>query len=92
MRQVLSEIGITQSTTKIYQDNSGSVSWCNISEAKDFSRKRHIDIKYHHIRQHMKEGKISIGKVPEKQMKAAFLTKVLSPHQLQNAKYSIPMI
>ena len=92
LKQVLNEMGITQLATRIMQDNSGSVAWCTKSEGKDFARKRHIDLKYHHIRHHINTKEVIIEKVPEAKIKADFLTKVLSPQNLKLAKYSIQMV
>lgn len=47
LKNVLEEIEVPQRSTAAYQDHSGTVSWATGPPASDFTRIRHIDIKYH---------------------------------------------
>ena len=49
------------------------------------SRAKHIDIKYHSIRNAVKEGKVATGYCPTDDMPADAMTKALSAECLQRA-------
>jgi len=57
-------------------DNQGSLDLSNADSTS--SRSKHIDIKYHFIRQHVEEGVFATEWVPTAQMTADIFTKPLS--------------
>ena len=82
LRQCLKEIGR-------YQDGATELRIDNLS-AKMFAeeymvqnRSRHIDTKYHYIREKIVEGMIKLVHQPTKQMAADALTKPLGPKQFK---------
>ena len=91
LRNFLEELGESQEATIIFQDNSGSIAWATASESKEFSRKRHIDVRYHHVREKAQGGAIRIEKISGERMKADFLTKFLSPVMLKSAKEAVSL-
>ena len=86
LRSVLNELGVKQGPTTVYQDNPGSASWATGDSSRAFAKRRHIDISYHFILDHIKRGDLLIRRIPAALMKADLLTKVLGPGNLKEAK------
>lgn len=81
LRQVMDELDIKQGTIKIYQDNNGTIEWANAGNAKHFTRRKHIDIKYNFINRMAEEKLIELVKINTYEMKSDFLTKILPPNE-----------
>ena len=65
----------TSQATVIGEDNQGCIA---LAESTAFSKRtRHIDIRYHFIRQHIEDGAIRIEYVPTADQLADALTKAL---------------
>ena len=60
---------------KVWEDNEGCVSLA--THGKFSPRTKHIGIKYHHFRQHVKDGSISIHSIDTKEQTADIFTKPL---------------
>ena len=79
LRQCFEELNIPQgAATNIGIDNKSAMIF-----AKEWitnNRSKHIDIRYHHIRQKIAAGIIELFYCPTKQMPADALTKPLDPH------------
>lgn len=84
LRQVLSEFNIVQDGTKVFQDNKGAIDWVNGGPAKHFSRRKHVDIRYHYVTEMVYNGQIEVVKTPTARMDADFLTKPLGPLPFSN--------
>jgi hypothetical protein len=69
------EKGTPISTTTISADNHGAISLS--SNASNHSRAKHIDIRYHFMREHINSGAFRINWVPGAQNTADALTKAL---------------
>src|SRR5208282_84200 len=54
----------------------------------DYRRAKHIDIRYHFIRDHLLRGTVEINYIPSEQQPADFLTKAL-PASKHNAGFAI---
>jgi hypothetical protein len=76
-RSFLGELGQpTDSPTKVYSDNAGSISLAHNPE--HHARTKHIDVKYHLTREHLQLGTISLQRVPTNENTADVFTKALS--------------
>jgi hypothetical protein len=76
-RQFLSELGFTQtSPTVIYEDNISAIHMVN--NGNDHGRTKHIDIRYHYVRQMLLEKQIILEHLSTHHMHADMLTKALS--------------
>jgi len=60
---------------KVWEDNEGCISLA--TNGKFSPRTKHIAIKYHHFRQHIKSGKISIHSIDTKEQTGDIFTKPL---------------
>ena len=74
-RQFLKEINVTTRTPVITTDSEGAF---NLTQTNKYLRRsRHIDHRYHYIRQQSKQGLIRITTIPGKENPADIFTKVL---------------
>jgi Reverse transcriptase (RNA-dependent DNA polymerase) len=81
LKQILEELGFNQNTIEIYEDNEGCI---NIAKnPQEFKRTRHIQVKYHFVREHVKTKAIEIKYVHTKLQLADMLTKGLNGNKLQ---------
>ena len=76
LRQLLSDLGYKQNTTTINEDNAACISIAN--NPTNHHRAKHIDIRYHWIRQEIQNKTIKLQKCPSKLMLADILTKPLN--------------
>lgn len=64
-----------ESKVKIYQDNQGAIA---LAKNPIFhQRTKHIDIKYHFVREKVESGEVELVYVPTAMMQADFMTKNL---------------
>lgn len=49
IRRVLAEFGIVQNPSIVYQDNNGIINWAPEDVRGQFSKRKHIDDRYHYI-------------------------------------------
>ena len=76
MRRLLGDIGFTQNApTIVYRDNQGAISLS--VNPKDHTRTKHIDIKYHYVREKVAEKQLDIRYCATGEMVADTLTKGL---------------
>ena len=61
--------------TVVYEDNKGARDLCKNPVYQ--KRTRHIEVKYHFVRRHVKDGTIEVCGVPSRLQLADFLTKPL---------------
>ena len=75
MRQTLKDYGITYRHVPLLCDNESAI---NIAEnPKDHTRTKHIDIRYHFLRDHVEKGDIDIAHVGTDMQLADIFTKPL---------------
>lgn len=67
----------------IFEDNQGAIAMAQKEETK---RAKHIDVKYHFIRDAVSAGKIQLVYVPTKQQEADMLTKSLAAPSFLNLR------
>ena len=76
LRNLLSDIGCTQNTaTLIREDNQGAI--CLAKNPKDHPRTKHIDVRYHYVRETVERKVMRIEYIPTGDMTADALTKGL---------------
>ena len=63
--------------TVLYSDNQGSIALSK--NPHSHRRSKHIDVKFHLLREHVEEGTVALQYVNTKDMPADVLTKVLPP-------------
>ena len=80
MKQLLEELGFRQQTVPINEDNEGCI---NLSKnPQDIKITRHIQVRYHFIRDHVKNGNIQLIPCKTQDQLADFLTKRVSGSSL----------
>jgi hypothetical protein len=76
LRQLLNDMGIQQTDpTIIRQDNQATIAMSD--HVTSFTRTRHIDVKYHYVREATERKIVELRFVPSKEMWADGLTKAL---------------
>ncbi|HTU07751.1 MAG TPA: Ty1/Copia family ribonuclease HI, partial [Trebonia sp.] len=77
LRTLLNELGETQTNaTTILTDNQGSIALAKNPE--QHQRSKHIDIRYHFIRERIADGVVQLAYIPGSEMTADQLTKPLA--------------
>ena len=76
MRGLVSELGVPQDVIKVYCDSHSAI--CLTKNDMFQFKTKHVDIKYHFIRDVIAEGKIILEKVHTDENPADMLTKSLS--------------
>ena len=77
LRNLLSSVGFEQTApTVIHEDNQGAIALSH--NPKDHPRTKHIDIKYHFVRQTIEDNRVTLLYCPTERMVADTLTKGLS--------------
>ena len=75
MQHIYSELGLKHRATPIYADNQGSIFIA--SNPVQERRTKHIDVRYHYIRECVEEGKVELFWVPTDENPADMFTKNL---------------
>uniref|UniRef100_A0AAV1U9F8 CCHC-type domain-containing protein n=1 Tax=Peronospora matthiolae TaxID=2874970 RepID=A0AAV1U9F8_9STRA len=83
LKAFLHELGDMNSdeAVKIYEDNQGSIALAKNPEFH--KRTKHIDIRYHFVREKVAEGKVVLEYCSTKDMKADLMTKPIPASQFQ---------
>jgi hypothetical protein len=79
LRSFLEQLGFKQDTTVIYEDNQSCIALTNNPVAH--ARSKHIDIRYHFVRERKADGSINLVYIPTGDMVADTLTKPLPKPQ-----------
>ena len=76
-RMLLEQLGFPQKgPTKILEDNNGCAAIAN--NRRSDARTKHIDVKYHYVRDLIEQGQVDIDRCDTEKMVADLLTKALS--------------
>ena len=76
LRQFLEELGYPHTTpTVVHEDNKSTITI--ISNGNDKGRTKHMDIRYHYVRELVQRKQLSVTYCPSSQMTADMLTKPL---------------
>ena len=83
LRQLLSSIGIAvQSRITIYEDNQGAVYISG--NPVDHNRTKHIDVRYHYVREKVADGAILVQYIPTEKQVADYFTKALPEEKFKD--------
>ncbi len=75
LKRILEDLGVEERTVAIYEDNVGAM---NIAENNMASKRtKHIDVRYHHIRELVEKGEIEIRHLSTEKQPADMFTKNL---------------
>ena len=86
LRRLLSDIKATPGApTIINEDNQGTIAIAG--NTVSHSRTKHIDIKYHYVREALSNGVIDLAYCPTEQMTADILTKPISHDRFETHRY-----
>lgn len=83
-------LSFANDTVELFNDNRGTVFLTKEPVIND--RSKHIDIRYHFIRDHVRLGNITTSHVPTTAMPADFLTKSLSPEIFERCCHQIQFL
>ena len=82
LRRLLADIGEPpEGPTEIYEDNQGAISMAK--NPVGHARTKHIDIRYHFVREGVRDGAIALKYIATDEMIADILTKPLPNHRFQ---------
>ena len=76
IKRVVASMTEVRTPTTVYEDNMSCIHLATGEKVK--SRSKHIDVKYHYVRDQVKEGEVKIEHMPTDRMLADLLTKGLS--------------
>ena len=69
---------------KVFEDNSGALEMAKVHKYRP--RTKHLNVKYHHFRDYVERGEISIHKIDTKDQLADYLTKPVSQEILERLR------
>lgn len=72
-QQVLEELNVMKDATLTHQDNREDIYWVQAEVAKQFSRRKHIDVRLNYMIEKVDNGKIVLRKVETARMLEASL-------------------
>ena len=81
LKRLLTDLGMSDSSTVILEDNQGAIAIAK--NPVNHSRTKHIDIRYHYIRECVQNGQIQVQYCPTIDMKADILTKPLTRQRFE---------
>ena len=81
MRSQLSDYGLEFNKVPMYCDNKSAIALC--CNSVQHSRSKHIDIRYHFIKEHVENGVIELYFVQTEFQLAYILTKALSRERIE---------
>ena len=87
IQQILESLGIDARPVELHCDNTGAISLSQ--QNASISRTKHMNVRWHFIRQCVAEGSINVSFVRSEDQLADFLTKALSVEVLERARIRI---
>ena len=85
MRELNSDLGNQQSQPiLIFEDNQSAIAMAK--NPRFHKRSKHINIKYHYVREQVGKGTIVVKYCPTEDMQADLLTKGIGPTKLERLK------
>lgn len=89
LRRMLTELGASPECVLLMEDNQGAIALAKNPVAH--ARTKHIDIRYHHIREAIQSGMIDVQYCPTSEMNADLLTKPLPKGLFQKFRVALGM-
>ena len=91
LRNLLKNIGFLQTgATTLYEDNQGAIALSK--NPKDHPRTKHIDVKYHYVRETIENKSIDLLYCPTADMLADVMTKGLPKHSFEKFRVSMGVV
>lgn len=89
LQNLLEEMGVSipNNAVLIHEDNQGCIFLCQ--NPGDFKRSKHIDVKYHFVRNKVSDGTLKIVYVPTEEQIADIFTKALCTQKFNNFRYML---
>jgi len=88
IRSMLHELGLTQEEpTTIWEDNNSCIAMANNPDLQD--RSKHVDVKYHYVREQVGKNVIKFERVNTKEQVADTLTKALEKKSFEKSKLEL---
>ena len=85
LRKLLAEFKQTsERPVVLFEDKSAAAIWTK--NETDHQKSQHIDVRYHHIRDHIAKGDIVVHMCPTQEMVADIMTKALEPDLHRNSQ------
>lgn len=89
LRRILAELGNSTGCVPLMEDNQGAIALAKNPVAH--ARTKHIDIRYHYIREAVQSGLIDLQYCPTHEMCADLLTKLLPKVQFERLRLALGM-
>ena len=89
LRRMLTELGTSPECVILMEDNQVAIALAKNPVAH--ARTKHIDIRYHYIREAIQSGEIDVKYCPTREMNADLLTKPLPKGLFQNLQVALGM-
>lgn len=83
--KVLKELELKQEPTVVAQDNTGCIKWAEGFPAKNFTKRKHIDVKYNNFMQLISSNPIHLNQVPKSEMMVDYLCNPSQPVEFPKA-------
>ena len=90
LKQLLSDLGFPQKTVILHEDNQACIYLSKNPE--DHKRTKHIQVKFHVLRDYVRRGELLLQYCPTKSQLADLLTKPLPGHRLRALLPSLGMV
>ena len=84
LRSLLSDLNISQSTTRVLNDNMSALRLVQNDEFR--KRSKHIEVRHHYIREKQRMKEIVVEHIPTEEQAADLLTKNLTEKKLESCK------
>ena len=81
LKKFINELNIDIDTPTIYEDNQSCITFCQTQQS---IRAKHIDIKYHFVKDYLQKNYFNLKYCPSERMVADVLTKPLGPIKFQS--------
>ena len=81
LKRLLEQLGFDQDPIPVFQDNTSTIQWAQGKE--NFHRVKHLSVKYHYVRELLKERVIAVEYLSTIEMIADVLTKPLVNEQFE---------
>ena len=89
LKRFLQELGLHQIEYVVYCDSQSAI---DLSKNTTYhARKKHIDVRYHWIREKIEDGSMQVMKIPTTENPSDMLTKVVSKDKFELCKQLVGM-